>query len=412
MNFVRIAKASGAVKPTLELLAGGGDLLRLLLAVAALSAKLSETLANRIELLDALAEGAHPGEAPPRIHRRPSEPGQTPKNLLPPGEANTFVSKLAHWYEERLLFIHCQNPIPDKGPEVLGPLFAGAAGHALETLFDKNAASARGLALFAAGSLGTRSMRFGSDLDLVAVTSDEMAAPFEAEMMRALLDDARQVRLGPIDMRLRGEGEGSPLVQTLEHCEGYLETRAHLWEILAFEKCRFLCGNAATGKAFEEMLRRILPIVFLRSGWKERLLESRAKLEALSTSAWDVKHAAGGLYDLDFIVSAARLPRLAEGLSVLNRRDELELLRAKGLLDDGAPAALLDAYRLFWTIEHAAALHGIPYPPLPEREEFFERYLGRLFGTALPSGGTFLERLSACKLHVREIYERFIERAE
>ena len=393
-NFVRIAKATGAVKPTLELLAGGGDFLRLLLAVAALSTKLSETLANRIELLDALAEGGTPGETPS------------------PTEARDFLPRLARWYEERLLFIHCQNPIPDKGPEVLGPLFAGAAEHALETLFDKNAASARGLALFAAGSLGTRSMRFGSDLDLVAVTSDEMAAPFEAEMMRALLNDARQVRLGPIDMRLRGEGEGSPLVQTLEYYESYLETRAHLWEILAFEKCRFLCGNAATGSAFEEMLRRTLPVVFLRSGWKERLLESRAKLEALSKSAWDVKHAAGGLYDIDFIVSAARLPRFAEGLSVLDRRGELELLHSKGLLDDGAPAALLNAYRLFWTIEHAAALHGFPYPPLPEREEFFERYLGRLFGERLPGSGTFLERLGGIRENVRRVFERFIERAE
>jgi glutamate-ammonia-ligase adenylyltransferase len=417
-NLVRITKSSGAVKSTLELLSGGGDLLRLLLAVAALSTKLSETLANRIELLDILAEGAAPGEAPapPAPGETPTVPGKTKlapgqaaKNAPPAAEARTFLPRLAQWYEESLLFIHCQNPIPEKGPEILGPLLTSAAENALKALFDKDAGNARGLALFAAGSLGTRSMKFGSDLDLVAVTSDEMAAPFEAEMMRALLDDARHVRIGPIDMRLRGEGELSPLVQTLEYYESYTETRAHLWEILAFEKCRFICGNAATGKAFEEMLRRTLPVVFLRSGWKERLLESRAKLEALSKSAWDVKHAAGGLYDIDFIVSAARLPRFAEGLSVLDRRNELELLRAKGLLGDGAPAALLDAYRLFWTIEHAAALHGIPYPPLPEREEFFERYLGRLFGERLPGSGTFLERLERIRRDIRAISNQFFK---
>ena len=330
-----------------------------------------------------------------------------------------------------MLFIHCRHPIPEHGPDALGPLLAGAAEETLRALFDRNAAKARGLALFAAGSLGTRGMRFGSDLDLVAVTSDEMAAPFEAEMMRALLDDARQARLGPIDMRLRGEGEGSPLVQTLEYLESYIETRAHLWEVLAFEKCRFICGNAATGKAFEEMLRCTLPIVFSRNGWKERLLESREKLEALSTSAWDVKHAAGGLYDIDFIVSTARLRRgqlgtaqrrtarpeparsmgPAKGPAVLDRRGELERLRGEGLLDDGDPAVLLDAYGLFWTIEHAAALHGIQYPPLAEREEFFESYLARLFAERLPGGGTFLERLGRIRKDVRGIFERFIERA-
>jgi hypothetical protein len=56
-------------------------------------------------------------------------------------------------------------------------------------------------------------------------------------------------------------------------------------------------------------------------------------------------------------------------------------------------------------------MHGIPYPPLPEREEFFERYLGRLFGERLPGGSTFLERLGGIRENVRSIFERFIERA-
>ncbi len=422
-NFVRIVKASGAVKSTLELLEPGKDLLRLFLSVAALSTKLSETLANRIELLDFLAEGTPPGEAPSVRHPAPpSAPDRAPKSLPPPAEAKTFLSKLARWYEESLLFVHCQNPIPERGPEILGPLLAGVSEGALKALFDKNMGGARGLALFSAGSLGTRSARFGSDLDLLAVTNDEMSAPLEADMIRSLLDDARQARLGPVDMRLRGEGEGSPLVRTLEYYEDYLETRAQLWEILAYAKCRFLRGNAETGRAFEGMLRRTLPTIFSREGWKHRLLDARAKLESLSRSAWDVKHAPGGLYDIDFMLSAARLLGVIEARpsderpgafdQLLDRLDELDLLRAAGLLEAEDAAALLAAWRLYWTIEHAAALHGIPYPPLPEREEFFERYFGRLFGTALPSGGTFLEHLSASKIHVREIYERFIERAE
>ena len=212
------------------------------------------------------------------------------------------------------------------------------------------------------------------------MTTDERSASLGAEIVRGVIDDARAIRLGPVDMRLRGEGEGAPLVQTLDYYESYLRTRASLWEILAHSKCRFICGSADTGRAFEDMLARTLPVVFGREGWKARLVESRAKLEALSKGPWDVKHAAGGLYDIDFLLCAARLRGIVGAAPSADLRGALDELRSAGLIEAGDAEALLAAHRLFWTMEHAAALHGIPYPPLPERENFFESYFSRLFG--------------------------------
>jgi glutamate-ammonia-ligase adenylyltransferase len=391
-NLVRIVKATGAVRSTLEILEGGGDLLRLLLAVASLSTRLSETLAGRIEILDLLAEAEPPGDPPdPR--------------------AKDAIERLAGWQEESLLFVHVRNPIPENGPETLGPPLSEISGRALAALFERNGGgSTEGLALLAAGSLATRAARFGSDLDLLAVSADERAAVRDAAVIRGVLDDARAARLGPVDMRLRGEGEGAPLVQTLDYYESYLQTRASLWELLAYSKCRLLCGSAETGRAFEEMLARTLPVVFGRDGWKARLLDARAKLEALSKGAWDVKHAAGGLYDIDFTISAARLRGIVGGAPSPDPRGALEELRSAGLLEAGDVDALAAAHRLFWTVEHAAALHGIPYPPLPGREEFFERYFSRLFGEHAPGEGTFLERLGAVKNTIREIYESLMAR--
>jgi [glutamine synthetase] adenylyltransferase / [glutamine synthetase]-adenylyl-L-tyrosine phosphorylase len=390
-NLVRIVKATGAVRSTLELLGGGGDLLRLLLAIAALSTKLSETLASRIEILDLLAEGAPPGNAP------------DPK-------AKDALRLLARRHEESLLFIHSQYPIPKNGPETLGPLFAEASERALGALFERNARGAGGLAIVAAGSLATRGARFGSDLDLIAVTADERAAAPEADFVRGMIDDARAIPLGAIDMRLRGEGEGAPLVQTLDYCESYLQTRASLWELLAYSKCRFLCGSALTGRAFEEMLAHTLPVAFGRDGWRARLDEARAELEAISKGPWDVKHAAGGLYDIDFLLSAARLRGVVATPPSADLRPALDELRSAGLLAAEDADALLAAYRLFWTIEHAAALHGIPFPPLPEREEFFESYFSRLFGAGAPEGIAVLERLEGTRNDIRVIYERLMPR--
>ncbi len=319
-NFVRIVKATGAVKSTLELLEGGGDLLRLLLAVSSLSTKLSETLASRIELLDFLVEGSPPGE----------QPDPKAKDALP---------RLARRHEEALLSIHCRNPIPESGPEILGPLFTEASERALGALFTKNGGGASGLALFAVGSLATRGARFGSDLDLLAVTTEDVPSRDGENTIRGVIDDARTIRLGPVDVRLRGEGEGAPLVQTLDYYESYLQTRASLWEILAYSKCRYICGGAATGRAFEEMLARTLPVVFGREGWKERLVESRAKLEAISKGPWDVKHAAGGLYDIDFLLSAARLRGIIEAAVIDGpKKPCFARLESSGLLEAEATA--------------------------------------------------------------------------
>jgi glutamate-ammonia-ligase adenylyltransferase len=212
-----------------------------------------------------------------------------------------------------------------------------------------------------------------------------------------------------VDLRLRGEGEGAPLVRTLASYETYFETRAGLWEILAYSKCRFICGDVRAGRAFEEMLGGALPDLFARGDWKAELGRSRERLESLSKSPWDVKHAPGGLYDMDFMLSAAFLRRLLDSPGGPDPGGAFEYLRAVGLLGGDDPAILSRAYRLFWTIEHAAALHGIPYPPLPEREEFFERYLGRLLGGSLPGAGTFLERLRSAREDVRSAFTRFIE---
>ena len=393
-NVVRIVKASGAVRSTLDLLGEGGDFLRLILAIAAQSTRLAEVLARRMEILDLLAEGAPPPPAP-----------------AAPRGAEPYAETLGRWYDEARLFIHARRPLPANGPETIGPALADAAERAIVALFERSGAGTGGIALFAAGSLATRATRFGSDLDLIAVARGEEEAAGGAAAMRSMLEEARAARLDAVDLRLRGEGEGAPLVQTVDYLARYLASRAAPWEILAYSKCRFLAGDAEAGRLFAETLRETLPAVFRRPGWKERVADSRARLESLSRGPWDVKHAPGGLYDVDFIQSAAFLLGHVDTAGSADRGAAFAYLVTLGLLDPGDADTLVTAWRLYWTIEHAAALHGIPYPPLPGREEFFERYLERLLGPpSLPGPGTFLERLEGARIRVRAADERFFER--
>lgn len=398
-NLVRIVKSSGAVRSTLELLAGGGGLLRLLLVIASLSTKLTETISNRIELLDLLAEGVHPGEIPAA--------GKDRKNF-----------PLVRWYEESLLFIHCQNPIPENGPDVLGPLFSEAMEKVIKALFTVTGGMETPAALFALGSLGNRQCRFGSDLDLLAVIPDDCDPAETTGVLRDMIRLGGQVDIGPLDLRLRGEGGGSPLAQTLEHYRTYFETRAGLWEHLAFTRCRYICGDEETGNAFIDILAETSNIIRRKPGLSAGLAAAREKLESLSGGRWDVKHAPGGLYDINFILASASLHGSSNagfqthsaGPCATVFDGTLERLTAEGLLEEGDSITLKNAYRLYYLTEHAAALHGFRYPPLPEREAFLVGYMDRLLGHLVPGAGSFTGKLETVKGTIRDIFLRYLDR--
>jgi glutamate-ammonia-ligase adenylyltransferase len=390
-NLVRIVKATGAVRSMLELLASGGDFRRLLLGLAAHSTSLSTILAGRIELLDGLAEGIPPVE-PPRE-----------------GDIEKLLRSRKRWYEESLLYIHCQHPLPTSGPERLGPLFADVLEQAIRALFEMSGGEGTGAALFALGSLGNRECRFGSDLDLVAVIGDEHDAADAAQSLRRLVEYSRRMGIGPVDLRLRGEGENAPLVQTLDSYRRYFSRRAGFWELLAFSKCRFICGDARSGSAFEAILDEARRRARAGGGIGEELVATRRKLESLAAGVWNVKHAPGGLYDINFVLASGALlttlPAPGEG----TLEDRLAALEPAGLLTAEESTILADAYRLYYLTEHAAALHDIAYPPLAEREGFLDRYLGRLLCGLAPGSGSFPERLAVMRDRVRAVFDRYID---
>ena len=380
-NLTRIIKATKAIRPTLELLAGSHDLLRLFLVISSLSSRLTGVIDRRIELLDALAEGLPPDAEP--------DAGET--------------GAVARWYEEQLLHIHCRNPFPESGLETLGPLLTEAMWTVIEHLFTLSGGSLEPIAIMALGSLGSGECHLGSDFDLIAVAGEGFDPTRAAETVRRMIESGREAHTAPIDLRLRGEGESSPLVQSIGSYRRYFKDRAALWELLAYSKCRFLCGDRETGVAFERLVTGRALEAMSTGDYEAGLRGARERLESLSRGAWDIKHAAGGLYDIAFI--EARSGKTRAG-SVAAR---LAALVAEGLLGEDEAESLLHARRLYYLIEHASAHHEIIYPPIPEHEKFFEDYLGRLLGPLLPGEGTTLERLASVRRSVRDIFDRFVD---
>ena len=266
-----------------------------------------ETLANRIELLDLLAEGAPPGEPPngsaaarPRIRRA--------ETTCPASRA--LVRGIAAF--------HSQSK-SDSGERPGGRwvrCFAGRLRACARRALRARRRGSPGLALFAAGSVATRSARFGSDLDLVAVTTGRAVGLSRG---RDRSPHPRGCARGPPRRGRHAAPRGGrglaprPDARLLRGLSP--DARFALGDPRVLEVPLRL-RQRRNGGRIRAMLRRTLPIVFAREGWKRRLLDSRAKLAALSKSPWDVKHAPGGLYDIDFILSAARLHRRHRGESI------------------------------------------------------------------------------------------------
>ncbi len=404
-NLVNITKAAGAVHSMLELLARNRDFLRLILNLASLSSVLSGVISRRVELLDVLAEGLPPGGAPE-----------------PDGSGQNSLDKIKRWHEEALLHIHCQNPLPVSGFAQLAPLFSRLAEQTLDALFSRSGGYDTRLALFALGSLGAGEFGFASDMDLVAVLPDGGDSVKASQTARRLIDYSRRTGAGNIDFRLRGEGESSPLVQTIGRYDEYLESRAALWELLAFTKCRFICGNEETGREFELVLDRRLYREGIEEMLGEGMVHERERLESLSRGKWDIKHAPGGSYDINFITASASLlhghrasaEAYQPGIETAGASGRPSVpwtvadLRGSKIIPDSEAEVLEEARDLFYKTRLAAALHGIAYPPLPEREDFLQRYLVRLFGNRFPGEGPFIGILDGIKRNVRRVFLRYV----
>ncbi len=387
-NLVKIIKSTRAVRSTLELVASQEDLLRLLLHLSAHSTLFSDTLASHPEFLDPLLEGIPPGEPD-----------------LSSGTMDMRLSALSLWYRESLLHIFCQIPFYRHSPDSLSPALTGITGKVIEKLFRLSGCDEEGIALFALGSLGRGNFGFSSDLDLVAAIRGSHRDGRAIRKLQTLIEYAGKAGTGPMDMRLRGEGEGSPLVYNVEYYREYFSRRAGLWELLTFTNCRFICGDEETGRKFTEMLTGALEI---KPGdeFSASLREERRKLESLSKGKYDIKHSPGGDYDINFIMSAAELisPRLhPPGSST----EEVRRILRKGLLSDGEIGVLDESSRLFYLIKNAFALHRLNYPPLPGRENYYEKYMSRLLSEIEGRELSFHEILDKTKRSVREVFSAF-----
>ena len=224
------------------------------------------------------------------------------------------------------------------------------------------------LAVLGMGKLGGHELNYASDIDLVFVSSGDLAAATRgtATVVGELGGVGPEGRAYRIDLALRPEGRNGPLVRSPESFVDYYRRWAKPWEFQALLKARAVAGDGATGKA---VLDATVPLVYAAEVPSERVAEIRRMKERVEAHASglrrrdsddfaDVKLGPGGIRDIEFVVQLLQLVHGGADPSLRSPTtlDALARLTEGGYLAEDDGAALASAYRWLRTVEHRLQL--------------------------------------------------------
>ena len=248
-----------------------------------------------------------------------------------------------------------------------GPGFSDVAEVVLRSLFPRVRAElekAHGgvpgaeFAVIALGKLGSRQMTPASDADLMftfetpepdMVTDGPKPIPaglfftrLSQRFINALSVHTGEGQLYEIDMRLRPHGKSGPIALPLESVVKYYQEEAWTWEHLALTRARVVAGDNGLMQRTAAALREINETARDREKIRTDTLDMRRRVlkEFGSDNPFALKHARGGMMDLEFLCQYLRLAHGPAHPAVLlpNSMDSLAKMKETGIL----PAAEAD----------------------------------------------------------------------
>ena len=231
-------------------------------------------------------------------------------------------------------------------------------------------------AIISYGKLGGKELGYASDLDLVflfeAAEADyaagEIYGLLAKRMINWLTAFTSTGSLFEIDTRLRPNGSAGFLVTNAEAFRKYQlregDNAAWVWEHQALTRARFSAGNAKVGAVFDVVRAEVLSQRRNVENLRHEILEMREKVHAghpNPSDDFDLKHDAGGMVDIEFIVQFLVLAYAHEYPKLIGNLGNIALLRIAGelkLIDPVSAQLVGDAYRLLRSKQHRLRLDG------------------------------------------------------
>ncbi len=272
--------------------------------------------------------------------------------------------------------------------------------------------------VLALGRYGGRALTHASDLDLVYLfsghheTLSDAARPLPASQyfnrLAARLTAALSVptaagALYEVDTRLRPWGAKGLLALSIASFGRYQVTEAESWEHMALTRARLIGGSAATRAAAQAAIDAALDRPRDAETLRKAVLAMRADIAAAKPpkGPYDVKLAAGGLVDLEFLVHFIQLrDRSALGPDLVTA---IAALTATGALPSGLLAAHDLLTRFLLLLRLVAPGADVPAGFSPAVEAMLARGLGAASFHACS------EALTAAKATVRLAYSEILQ---
>jgi len=356
----------------LSLLRQNPELIRFVALVLGVAPRLADILAQNPHLIDPLIDPSFFGSLPDEAKLE----ADLARAL---GDARGYedvLDAIRLFGQDHMFLVGARILSGSVSAEAAGEVFARLADvliHAVHRQVEEDFAAGHGrirgqeTAILALGRLGAREMTANSDLDLIVIYDFDAKHPnsdgkqplyggqyfarLTQRLISALTVQTNYGALYQVDMRLRPSGRSGPLATQIGGFESYQEREAWTWEHMALTRARVVSGSSAFTAKIEAVIRNALCRKRDTRAIADDVVEMRAAIakEKGDANPWDLKYAAGGLVDVEFIAQYLQLMHAGTAPEILDTMTARVLEKA-ARLNILAPAdaeVLRPAVRLF-----------------------------------------------------------------
>ncbi|GLH78998.1 glutamate-ammonia-ligase adenylyltransferase [Bradyrhizobium sp. SSBR45G] len=356
----------------ITLLGQNRDLVALVALVLGAAPRLGDMLARQPRLMDGLIDPRFFGAIPDR--RELSQ--RLAATLADAGTYEEFLDRLRMFGQESLFLIGTRILSGTVSAQQAATAFADVAEGIVHTVHDlvterfvaqHGRIKGQETAIIAMGRLGAREMTASSDLDLILLYDFDADDPdsdgerslqgahyfarFTQRLISAFTSRTNYGVLYDIDMRLRPSGRAGPLASHIDSFAHYQEQEAWTWEHMALTRARVISASPAFRARIEAIIQTALRRARDAAAIARDVADMRRAIAAEKGEAdlWDLKHAAGGMVDIDFIAQYLQLVHAATRSEILDVSSLAVLDHAErlGVLPRAEAVILRQAARLY-----------------------------------------------------------------
>ena len=356
----------------ISLLSQNRELVALVALILGAAPRLGDMLARQPQLMDGLIDPRFFGAMPDQRELS----ARLAATLADAHSYEEFLDRLRLFGQESLFLIGTRILSGTVSASQAGVAFADVAEGIVDTvhgLVTDRFATQHGrikgqeTAILAMGRLGGREMTATSDLDLILLydfNHDEPAsdgvrsldgahyfARFTQRLISAFTTRTNYGVLYDVDMRLRPSGRAGPVASSLDSFAHYQDREAWTWEHMALTRARVISASPDFRGRIERIIREVLTRPRNTAAIATDVADMRRAiaLEKGEKDVWDLKYAAGGLVDIDFIAQYLQLIHAAHKPDILDvsTLQVLDNAARLGVLPQASVEILRSAGRLY-----------------------------------------------------------------